>query len=643
MKDSLTNRSHLLTQILHEGCADRASKTLKLPPISQEPPGALDPLRSRFKAREPPAELLVFPVEIHFHTRHPSKENVHRRDGDAAAEKVTPPLTLIEGRESPEGQRGPDGLRTSGHSSPAGPSNVSCSRGALPAEGQDPEPRTVTPDPLSAPWAENIQRPEADTVQKAGKDDDIFHLHRSLAEPGPESPGRLGPVDTPLLPKKKEGKTKPRLSKQQTPASISREEMESIDNVKRKKRTKTDKSKVPNGEREGKVHIETKTVVGKSKDPKAKKKPELIPKGKQSGVKRKRTQKERSRDAAAELRGPDVSDAQGTEEGTPDGGFPPSGFDGEESGLFPRADAQESQVSIDERSPPTPTVTVTGNTDSEEDSSHGDPPKALLAKREQEKALRDRQRAERAEMRRLEVERKRREQEEQRRLRQEQLQRAEKMEEELELEQRRRAEEIRLRKQKQEEERQRQEEGREQWLQRQAAQERARQQQEAQFTPREAPEDLAGCWRVSCRTSPGESGEPRAGGRTWRTVFPKRDPCRDQPLFYPAAAEQQRQQELEMKLAAEHGRLEEMAEEERLEYQRRQQEAEEKARLAAEERRQEEEEAARLALEKALRQTQEGARYWVRGQQLRPGLFTSFAAGCWCWHRPQANEVFPPS
>uniref|UniRef100_G1PF64 Uncharacterized protein n=1 Tax=Myotis lucifugus TaxID=59463 RepID=G1PF64_MYOLU len=343
---------------------------------------------------------------------------------------------------------------------------------------QDPEPRSVTLDPLSASWAENIQRPEADTVQKAGKDDDIFHLHRRLAEPGPESPGRLGPVDTPLLPKKKEGKTKPRLSKQQTPASISRE-MESIDNVKRKKRTKTDKSKVPNGEREGKVHIETKTVVGKSKDSKAKKKPELIPKGKQSGVKRKRTQKKRSRETAAELRGPDVFDAQGTEEGTPDRGFPPSGSDGEEPWLSPRADAQESQVSIDGRSPPTPTVTVTGNTESEEDRSHGDPPKDLLAKREQEKALWDRQRAERAQMRRLEVERKRREQEEQRRLRQEQLERAEKMEEELELEQRRRAEESRLRKQKQEEERQRQEEEeREQWLQLQAAQERARQQQE---------------------------------------------------------------------------------------------------------------------------------------------------------------------
>lgn len=39
--------------------------------------------------------------------------------------------------------------------------------------------------------------------------------------------------------------------------------MELINNVKRKKRTKTDKSKVPSGEREGKVHKETKTVVGK--------------------------------------------------------------------------------------------------------------------------------------------------------------------------------------------------------------------------------------------------------------------------------------------------------------------------------------------------------------------------------------------
>ncbi|ELW62704.1 hypothetical protein TREES_T100003119 [Tupaia chinensis] len=108
------------------------------------------------------------------------------------------------------------------------------------------------------------------------------------------------------------------------------------------------------------------------------------------------------------------------------------------------------------------------------------PNQALLDKKEQEKASRDRLRAERAELRRLEVERKRREQEEQRRLQQEQLERAEKMKEELELEQQRRAEEIRLRKQRREEELQRQEEEeRRQQLQRQAAQERARQQQEA--------------------------------------------------------------------------------------------------------------------------------------------------------------------
>lgn len=66
-----------------------------------------------------------------------------------------------------------------------------------------------------------------------------------------------------------------------------------------------------------------------------------------------------------------------------------------------------------------------------------------------------------------------------------------------------------------------------------------------------------------------------------------------------------------MKLAEEHRRLAEMAEEERLEYQRQKQEAEE--------RRQKEEEAARLSLEKAMKQTQERARYWVWGQQVPSG------------------------
>ena len=39
--------------------------------------------------------------------------------------------------------------------------------------------------------------------------------------------------------------------------------MELIDKAKRKKRTKTDKSKVPKERREGKVHREAEAVVGK--------------------------------------------------------------------------------------------------------------------------------------------------------------------------------------------------------------------------------------------------------------------------------------------------------------------------------------------------------------------------------------------
>lgn len=36
-----------------------------------------------------------------------------------------------------------------------------------------------------------------------------------------------------------------------------------IDKVKRKKKTKTDKSKVPKREREGKAHVDAKAAVGK--------------------------------------------------------------------------------------------------------------------------------------------------------------------------------------------------------------------------------------------------------------------------------------------------------------------------------------------------------------------------------------------
>ena len=60
-----------------------------------------------------------------------------------------------------------------------------------------------------------------DCFFQRGKDYDVHHRHRGLPEPGPESSESLGPVDTSLLPKEREGKTEPRVSKQETPANIS--------------------------------------------------------------------------------------------------------------------------------------------------------------------------------------------------------------------------------------------------------------------------------------------------------------------------------------------------------------------------------------------------------------------------------------
>ncbi|XP_046513736.1 uncharacterized protein KIAA2012 homolog isoform X1 [Equus quagga] len=435
---------------------------------------------------------------------------------------------------------------------------------------QDAELRRMTLEPLNASMAEHIQTPEADAVHKVGRDYDVHHLHRRLPGHGPESSEKLGPADTSLLPKEREWKTEARLFSQHTPANISHE-MELIDKAKRKKRTKMDKSKAPKREREGKVRREAEAAVGKPKKSKARKKPELTAKAKKPGSKRKRPQKERSLET--ELSGPDAINSEETED-TSDRGFSPSGSLVGDPWLSPGYDAPESQVSIDIRSSPTQTVAVTGNMESEEERSLEDPSKDLLAKKEQERALRDRLRAERAEMRRLEVERKRREQEEQRRLQQAQLERAERMKEELELEQRRRAEEIRLRKQRLEEEQRRQaEEERKQRLQLQVTQERARQQQEE-----------------------------------FRRKLQELQRKKQQEEAERAEAEKQRQKELEMQLAEEQKRLMEMAEEERREYQQRKQEAEEKARLEAEERRQKEEEAARLALEEAMKQGQEQAR-----------------------------------
>ncbi|KAG3275011.1 hypothetical protein H1C71_020574 [Ictidomys tridecemlineatus] len=428
-------------------------------------------------------------------------------------------------------------------------------------DSQDPERRSVT-DPSSASLAEHIQTPEADSMKNIGSNYEAQHLYRGLPGSRPESPEKTGAVDISLL-REREGKIGPRLFNQEAPASISNER-ELIDKSKRKKRIKTDKTKAPKKGNEGIVPGEAKAILGKSKDSMSEKKSELIPKEKKAGAKRKRPQKERNVEMAAELSGPDD---------IPDRGFFPSHSDVEDHWLSPRHDAPESQVSIDGRSSQTQTMAVTGNVESKEERSCEDPSEALT-KREQQKASQDRLRAERAEMRRLEVERKRREQEQQSRLQQEELERAEKMKEELELELQSRREENRLRRQRLEEERRRQEEvERKQRLQLQAAQERARQQQEE-----------------------------------FRRKLQELQRKKQQEEAERAEAEKQRQKELEMQLAEEQKRLMEMAEEERLEYQRQKQEAEEKAQAEAEERRQKEEEAAKLALEEAMKQDQEQAR-----------------------------------
>nr|XP_035954508.1 uncharacterized protein KIAA2012 homolog isoform X4 [Halichoerus grypus] len=722
----------------------KVPKALKLPPLSEEQPRVLDPLRS-----EPPAELFIFPVEIHFHTQQPPKEKplgraphpepgpeteekarplwkpplkhaslekpreltVHlpmdtgrdmlsHQDDNAPPQNVTPPLSLIKGRKSPESQRGLDSPRTSSCSRSIGPLDVRRARGALPAEGQedsrdptlgdflpgpdgeniclflprptetkeplsgtantesrtclltnlneispltqkpekqgaqqsleaaaqktgepqscinkglicsnrkefytrklhidmtpflkengdelddheepegplgenhqdtqDQELKSMTPDPLGASLADHIQPPVSDTVQKTGKDYDVRHLHRR--RPGRESPERLSPIDASSFPRGTEGRAEPRLFNHQALANIS--EMELIGKVKRKKRTKTDKSKAPKGRREGKVQREAEAAVGKSKESKAEKKSELIPKERKPRAKRKRTQKERNLELA-ELSGPDVINSKETED-TSDRGFSPADSVVEDPWLSLKYDAPESQVSIDGRSSPTQTVPVAGNMESKEERSYEDPSKALLTERERQGASRDRLRAQTAERRRSEVERTRG-QEARRRLLQEQLQRAEEMKEDLELELRARAQEKRLRKERLEEERRRQEEeARMQQLQLQAAQERVRRQREV-FRRK---------LRELQRTKQQEEAER-------------------------AEDEKQRQKELEMQLTEEEKHLLEMAEEERLEHQQRKQEAGEKAQLEAEARRRRGEEAARLDLEGAMTRAQEEAR-----------------------------------
>ncbi|XP_029420517.1 uncharacterized protein KIAA2012 homolog [Nannospalax galili] len=687
---------------LGEAMRKKAPKALKLPPISEEQPRVLNPLRSQFKANEPPIELFVIPMEIHFHTPQPPKAKACRRgaqhpapepepeettplwrpplkhmylgrprgitvhlpvdsglstplpqDGDVLPQKMAPPLGFlppIKGRKSPESKRDLNSPKMSGHSSPRVPlnkmalpegpedardpilkhflldpdeENICLSLPVFPRtevlplgeantelktnlhrnlyetspltpatekqesgdeldshgepEGphqgnensQDPEPRSAAFTHLGSSLAEHIQTSEADTVEDMGRDYGVHHLHRGL--PKPESPEKPDAGDKSFLPRKSKGKTEPKLFNQQTPAGISHGR-ELIDKPKSKKRTKTDKPKASNREKEERILGQTKAVRGKSKDSKAEKKQELILKEKKPGPKRKRTHKERNMEMAAEPRGADFTNSP--EAGsTSDRGLLCSHSASEEPWLALEYDGLESQVALDGRSSPTQPTGVTDQVESEERSPE-DLGKALLAKRQQEKASRDRLRTERAEMRRLAVEKKRMEQEELNRLQQEQLERAEKMKEELELEQQRRVEEIRLRKQRLEEERQRKEEAEsKQRLQLHAAQERARQQQDK-----------------------------------LRRKLQELQRKKQQEEAERAAAERQRQEELEMQLAEEEKRLMEMAEEERLVYQQQKQKAKETARLEAEERRQKEEEAARLALEEAMKLVQEQTR-----------------------------------
>lgn len=179
----------------------KALRTLKLPPVSEEPPGVLKPRRSRFKDSEPPKELFIIPMEIHFHAAQPPKEKASRRgarhpesepeeatplwwppmkhlylerprgitvhlpvdssqdtpspqeDGDILAQSVNQPLGLLppmKGKKSSEIQRDMDRTRTSGFSSPTG-----CPNERAPPAGPDSRDLTLKHFLLS-PDGENV-------------------------------------------------------------------------------------------------------------------------------------------------------------------------------------------------------------------------------------------------------------------------------------------------------------------------------------------------------------------------------------------------------------------------------------------------------------------------------------------------------
>ncbi|XP_012917776.1 uncharacterized protein KIAA2012 homolog isoform X5 [Mustela putorius furo] len=216
----------------------KVSKALTLPPLPAEQPRVLDPLRSPLKASEAPAELFILPVEIHFHTQHPPKEKPHQRgaphpeagpeteeksrpfwkpslkhaslgkpreltvhlpagtgrdmlsrqDDDGPPQNVTPPLSLIKERKSPESRRGLDSPRTSSYSSSMGPLDMRRPGGALPAEGQedsrDPTLGHFSPGPDEQNICLFLPGPTETKEPLSGKAYESVHSNTSHEEEG---------------------------------------------------------------------------------------------------------------------------------------------------------------------------------------------------------------------------------------------------------------------------------------------------------------------------------------------------------------------------------------------------------------------------------------------------------------------------
>ncbi|KYO33388.1 uncharacterized protein KIAA2012 homolog isoform X2 [Alligator mississippiensis] len=327
-----------------------------------------------------------------------------------------------------------------------------------------------------------------------------------------------------------------------------------------------------------KHYIREEFVVGKPKEKKADEKRKVSLKKKATGIKRPKTTHESHQEAGGQTDESSAATA-GDEEAGDDSSLSPSNSSVKDQEHPPDGHQLSTEdcsyppafgsAPADKRFTPAPPL-ITKVCDTESMGGQSREVSENLPENQHEKSSRERMRAEKAERRRLEVERKRREQEEQKRKQQEQQERMEKMKEELEQEQQRRIEEMRLLKQQLEEEHQRQEEAAARKLQEEkAAQERVRQQQEE-----------------------------------YRRKLLELQKKKQQEEQERAEAEKCRQKEREMWLEEERQRLAEMAEEERLEYERRKCEAEEQARRDAEEKRRKAEEEAKLALEEAKKQAQ---------------------------------------